>query len=296
MELPLVVGVDGSESSLRAVDWAADEASLHGRGLHLVYASKWERYEGLALAHGLGKPSERVFAENLVGSATERAHRRHPQLKITAETPAEDAATALLNAGRNAFLLVTGSHGRSGVTDLLLGSVSLTVAARADCPVVVLRGSHDNQIGAGMNRSVALGVADPAEGDAAVRFAVREAAARGVSLWAVRAWRLPALEAGGHPLTAGDAARHHERTAAERIEDALREVTAEHPGVTVHQQTGEGPARRVLLNASATVDLMVVGALRRPGYFGLQLGPVAHTLLHHSACPVAVVPERAPMP
>ncbi|MEU9383029.1 universal stress protein, partial [Streptomyces sp. NPDC048279] len=46
MDLPLVVGVDGSESSLRAVDWAADEAALRGAPLRLVYASLWERYEG----------------------------------------------------------------------------------------------------------------------------------------------------------------------------------------------------------------------------------------------------------
>lgn len=46
MELPLVVGVDGSEPSMRAVDWAADEAALRGVPLRLVYASLWERYEG----------------------------------------------------------------------------------------------------------------------------------------------------------------------------------------------------------------------------------------------------------
>ncbi|MFI1865309.1 universal stress protein [Streptomyces jumonjinensis] len=40
-------------------------------------------------------------------------------------------------------------------------------------------------------------------------------------------------------------------------------------------------------------DLLVVGAPRRAGHFGLQLGPVAHTLLHHALCPVAVVPQRA---
>ncbi len=57
MELPVVVGVDGSEPSLRAVDWAVDEAALHGVPLRLVYASLRERYEGPALAQTPGKPA-----------------------------------------------------------------------------------------------------------------------------------------------------------------------------------------------------------------------------------------------
>ncbi len=47
----------------------------------------------------------------------------------------------------------------------------------------------------------------------------------------------------------------------------------------------------VLLDASADADLIVVGAPRRHGHFGVQLGRVAHALLHHSQCPVAVIPQ-----
>ena len=57
MDLPIVVGVDGSDPSLRAVDWAADEAVVRGVPLSVVYACLWERYEGAALARDLGKPS-----------------------------------------------------------------------------------------------------------------------------------------------------------------------------------------------------------------------------------------------
>ncbi|MEU2772270.1 universal stress protein [Streptomyces sp. NPDC007162] len=73
--------------------------------------------------------------------------------------------------------------------------------------------------------------------------------------------------------------------------DALREAVRDHPGVEVRRQAVEGPAHRVLLKASAGADLIVVGARRRQGHFGLQLGRVAHTLSHHAQCPVAVVPH-----
>lgn len=56
MELPLVVGVDGSEPSLRAMDWAVDEAARHGLPLRLVHAFLWERYEGIDLRSDLGGP------------------------------------------------------------------------------------------------------------------------------------------------------------------------------------------------------------------------------------------------
>ncbi|KRD02797.1 universal stress protein [Streptomyces sp. Root264] len=71
---------------------------------------------------------------------------------------------------------------------------------------------------------------------------------------------------------------------------ALKEKPAQ---TDLHRRTVEGPARRVLLDASREADLLVVGARRAPGHLGIRLGRVAHTVLHHSACAVAVVPERA---
>lgn len=56
MELPLIVGVDGSDSSFLAIDWAVDEAARLGLPLRLVYASLWERYEGAALPGSLNVP------------------------------------------------------------------------------------------------------------------------------------------------------------------------------------------------------------------------------------------------
>ncbi|MEU9877951.1 universal stress protein [Streptomyces phaeochromogenes] len=289
MELPLVVGVDGSEPGMRAVDWAADEAALRGVPLRLVYASLWERYEGAALAEGLGRSSEQVLADNIVEAAAKRAHRREVDLKISTEVLPEEPVPALLREGRNASALVLGTRGRSGIAELLLGSVSLAVAARAHCPVIVLRGGHDRQVTSRMRRRIVLGVGEEPENSAAVRFAFEEARERRVPLEAVRAWRCPAHQTTDHPLLAGEPARLYEQQATETLEAALRDAPA---GVELHRRIVEGPARKVLLDASAEADLLVVGAQRRHGHFGLQLGRVAHAVLHHSACPVAVVPQQ----
>ncbi|MGW3652572.1 universal stress protein [Streptomyces sp. NPDC000878] len=289
MDLPIVVGVDGSEPSLRAVDWAADEAALRGAPLRLVYASLWERYEGAALAQDLGKPSEQVTAEDIVRTAAQRARLRQADVRITTDVLPEEPEYALVREGHLAAALVLGTRGRSGVVEMLLGSVSLAVAAHADCPVIVLRGSHGNQVRAGTHGRVVVGVGEKATDSAALRFAVQEAKLRHATLDAVRAWRCPAYETTDHPLLSGEPARLHEEQAAEVLERALKDVPAE---MDLRRRTVEGAARRVLPDASREADLLVVGARRNPGHLGLQLGRVAHAALHHSACAVAVVPEQ----
>ncbi|MEV5875424.1 universal stress protein [Streptomyces sp. NPDC052101] len=291
MDLPLFVGVDGSDSSLAAVDWAVDEAARHGLPLHLVHASLWETYERAQPSFHTDRSAGEVMAEHIVASCTERARLRNPEVKVSGRALAEDAVSALLRVAPDAFALVTGSRGRGEVAGMLLGSVSLTVAARAVCPVIVIRGAEPNRRGS-FGR-VVVGIGDPTGGTAAVRFAVREAEVRGCILTAVRAWRNPLQEPVDHMLIADDAARLREQRASTALEDALRETVREHPRVDVRRQPVEGPAHRVLLEASADADLVVVGAQRRHGRFGLQLGRVAHTLLHHAPCPVAVVPQSA---
>ncbi|MFE2064379.1 universal stress protein [Streptomyces sp. NPDC059467] len=291
MELPLVVGVDGSDSSLMAVDWAVDEAARHGLPLHLVHASLWERYERSRPSFGTDRPAEEVTAEHIIASCAERARLRNAEVKVSAEVLAEDAVSALLRTGPEAFALVTGCRGRGEVAGMLLGSVGLTVAARAVCPVVVVRGAENSREGAFGSVVVAVGDTADGTGAEAVRFALREAQARGCALTAVRAWRIPSQQPVDHMLIADDAARLHEERASAALADALREAVQDRPGVDVRRHVAEGPAHRVLLEAAARADLIVVGARRRQGHFGLQLGRVAHTLLHHAQCPVAVVPQ-----
>ncbi|WP_432253845.1 universal stress protein [Streptomyces sp. HNM1019] len=294
MELPLVVGVDGSHHSLQAVDWAVDAAARHAVPLRLVHASLWERYEGIAPAADPERPWEQIGEEEIAASAAERARRRGPDLKVTAEVLPEDPVDALLRTGQEASGVVVGSRGRGELAGLLLGSVSLAVAARATCPVTVVRGGESNRGGA-FGRIV-LGVGEPGETggpSAAARFAFHEAGAGGRALEAVRAWRAPAGEVTDDLLLEGDPVRAHWARAERTLEDALRTLGQDHPEVAVHCTTVEGTARKALLHAAATADLLVLGARRDHGHpAGLQLGRITHAALHHAPCPVTIVPER----
>ncbi|MDX3077789.1 universal stress protein [Streptomyces sp. NPDC088354] len=291
MPLPLVVGTDGSDAALIAVDWAADEAALRGSELRIVYASLWERYEGSAPSLGAGRTTERGMTERILASAGQRALLRRPEIEVTREVLAEEAEEALLHLSHQAAAIVVGSRGRGEFASQLLGSVGLTVAAKATCPVVVIRGDGADP---GGRPWITLGI-DPAggSGDAACVFAFTEARLRGWGVLAVHAWRTPH---GVGPDWEGwrDSAAHKDHAVAvERLDQALRRPTADFPDVPVERLMPEGRARPSLLDAAGGAGLLVVGARRRRSPVGLQLGPVNHAVLHHAPCPVAVVPDQA---
>ncbi|MCN9242218.1 universal stress protein [Streptomyces sp. RY43-2] len=289
MELPLVVGVDGSGFGLMAVDWAVDEAARHGLPLRLVHASLWERYEGATASSDPQPATEKDMAEKIVASAAERARRRDPAVRLSTDILPEEAVTALLREGSRAFALVTGTRGRSELTGLLLGSVSLAVAARAPCPVIVVRGDRTGL--AGDHDRILLGAGEPDTGGEAVRFAFREAEVRKCVLDVVRAWHRPAYESTDLAVSTAEAAHRHEQEAADHLDALLRQAMTDHPTVRVRPATAEGPTRTVLVKRSAAADLVVIGSRPVHSHLGLRLGRVGHTLLHHAQCPVAVVPQ-----
>ncbi|MGH4030408.1 universal stress protein [Actinomycetota bacterium Odt1-20B] len=290
MEQPLIVGVDGSEPSLQALDWAADEAVRREATLRVVYGAGWGWYERHELSAVTSRSDERVFADHIVAQAVERANRRGPAVKAIGEVVPEDPAAALIRETRTACAVVVGSRGRGRLAGMLLGSVGLSVAAHAESPVIVVRGGTKNRSG-GFGQ-VTVGVGEVQETSSAVAFARAAAEQRGAALRAVRAWRCLAHEVPDYPRASGWTDGHQRRAEAE-LDEALREPTVSTPGTPgVRREVVEGHARVVLLNAAVASDLLVVGARRRKGHVGMQLGPVNHALLHHADCPVAIVPRE----
>ena len=133
----VVVGVDGSEGSLEALDWAVREAQELGATLHLVAAWMTPAPTGYFImdTHGDFLLETRAMLDRAVARAKELA----PGLEIRAELMECLPALALVQASRGARLLVVGSRGRGGFRGLLLGSVSQHCTRHAECPVLVVR-------------------------------------------------------------------------------------------------------------------------------------------------------------
>lgn len=140
----IVVGVDGSELSRKALRWAIEEA--HCRTDHvLVVVSTWamEQPAGFQLSLAgslwgydadLGPATQALLDELVADVATE-----FPNVEITKRVVAGRAAQVLINLSEGAALVVVGSRGHGGFSGMLLGSVSQHVLAHSQCSVVVVR-------------------------------------------------------------------------------------------------------------------------------------------------------------
>jgi nucleotide-binding universal stress UspA family protein len=289
MALPLIVGTDGSNGALKAVDWAADEADRRGVPLRVVHASRWARYDGLRPSlESTELPERSISAEHMGASAVERARILRPRLAVSADVRADDPVTALIEASRRASAVVVGSRGLGAVTGTVLGSVSIQVAARAECPVVVVR----HQASPRIERWVVLALGKEGTSTAAVDYAFAEAALRGCGIEAVHAWMCPHRETATQHAGQFDEARlARQRQAEHWLKEALAPATAAYPEVRVRGIPVESRPHPVLVEAARNAELLVVGARRRGGTVGMQLGPVNHAVVHRAACPVVVVPE-----
>jgi nucleotide-binding universal stress UspA family protein len=140
----IVVGVDGSETSNAALAWARVEGRMRGARLVLVHAWQPSTLEYGAMGVGAYElheeaqrnTSARVFLEETVADVLGR----DPGVDLELRVVKGSAAHALRDAAGGAELLVVGSRGHGGFTELLLGSVSHYLVYHASCPVVVVRG------------------------------------------------------------------------------------------------------------------------------------------------------------
>ncbi|MFE2889584.1 universal stress protein [Streptomyces graminifolii] len=290
----VVAGLDGSPESRAAAEWAAREAELRGLPLKIVHV--WvPAPDPLAQAPLMGAETQQQWSERIPREAGEGLRRRHPGVDVTVERVSGAPSDALVKAAKDAELLVLGSRGLSGVGGFLVGSVGLSVVARAELPVVLVRADEQAPdeaeappASAAPNRPVVLGLDAEGPADAVIEFAFAEAARRGTTLRVVYGWNLPPYYAYGFALDAG---LHDElsREETDSLTEALRPWRQKHPGTEVFLEPRVGSAADHLVDASREACLVVIGRRIRRGALGAHIGPVAHGVLHHSTAPVAVV-------
>ncbi len=136
----IVVGVDGSDCSSRALRFAVDEARMRKARLKVVAA--WSvpvmMYAG-GYMPGIDPSTFEHAADAEAEAAIKQVREDAPEIQVEASTPNASAAEALLHAAEGADLLVVGSRGLGGFERLLLGSVSQQVALHAPCAVLIVR-------------------------------------------------------------------------------------------------------------------------------------------------------------
>ena len=290
----VVVGVDGSPAGMTAAWWAAREGL--DRRLPVLVLHSWTT-QPLNVPIAQEALSKQRYGEDVLRRAEAELLHRYGDLVLTTELVAAPASQALLEHGEDAALLVLGSRGHGSAASFLLGSISLHVLGLSRCPAVTVRAgdpSVENGWGhtAAGPDTVVAGVEPGPAADAVLEFAFTEAHARGAGLRVVHALPPSALIPHPHPAPTGHGpAARREAEEHARLAAALAPWQEKFPGVPVTAEVTAGAAAHVLLSAATHGRLTVVGRRRHPSHLTWKLGPVAHTVLHHAPCPVAVVPH-----
>ena len=281
---PIVVGVDGSGSGARALDWAIDEASRRGRPLHLVHAR--ETTDSMASSFVSAPPSW-DDPEWVVRDAREHVASRAPQLVVTSSDELSPASSALVAASEHADTVVVGARGRGALGTALLGSTSHRVATHAGCPVVVVR---EAVVPSDASPRVVVGVDGSALSAEAVGYAFATASERSLPLTVVHAWSGQELAALDVPAAVANevwaAAADHQRI---QTEESIVGWSEKYPDVTVRITVPHGPPVDALVTESELTELLVLGSRGLGPFRGVLLGSVSEAVLHRAHCPVAVV-------
>ena len=290
MTRPITAGIDGSDESLAALAWAAREAVRRDRALRVVHAWQYDPREVPGAAGD--RDTQAGWVRRGVADAVRAVTGRHPGLEVFTEVMEGAAAETLVAAAADAELLALGSRGHGAVVGFLLGSVGQQVVAGARRPVVLVR-SGDQASAEAAGREVVVGQQGTPEDSAAVLgFAFETAAARRAAVRAVRAWTLPPVFAySPGSLQLLDEAGGLEPYEKKALSEALEPWRERFPDVPVVEHVEMGSAGQVLLDAAARAQLVVVGRRAHRTAVGARIGSVAHGVLHHARCPVAVVPH-----
>lgn len=276
----IVVGVDGSASSERALRWAAAEAARWGMPLRVVHvAVPWIRTLPSRLLPSLERPFT-GHGEHILERARGLVSKQHPDVPVEARfAHAETVAAGLPPLAECAYELVLGSRGLGGFSGLLLGSTGLRLAGHVPGPVILVRGPEERQSG-----EVVAGL-DLKEDPAPVpEYAFAAASVRGARVRAVHAWRPAPLA-----VEAGVDLQAVRRAHREHLTELLAPWRERRPGIGVVEDDFISHPVDALIGASAHADLVVVGTRGRSGP---ALGSVSHGVVHYAHCPVAVVRPR----
>ncbi len=276
----IVVGVDGSASSLEAVTWAAQQAVHDHRTLALVHAYTLDRVLWVD-SMGVDRDILRVMegdGRKLLLAAADRAHETDASLEVHEWLFHADARSALLEASRDASMLVVGSRGRGPVASLLLGSVGVALVRHAVCPIVVRRPENDH-VGSGV--LVAADLHEDAFPVLATGYHL--AASRDLPLTVL------VLHHGSTSLSSpGD--EDLEQPDPGKLGTWMSELAGKYPEVRATERDVDGPAAHVLVEQGGEQDLIVVGTHVSGGVSAVIGQGLAVTVVEHAPTTVVVVP------
>lgn len=282
----VLVCVDGSPESDAAVVWATHEAVMRHMPITLLHA-----VTPLVVGWPVGQlytdmPEwQKDDAQNVIEQARKTLTNNLGEAKppeVHTEMVYSSVVPTLIDASKEAWMIVAGSQGMDALGRLLLGSVTTGLIHHAHCPVAVI---HSDQGEApDPSAPVLLGIDGSPASEAATALAFDEASRRGVELLALHAWS----DVGVFPILGMDW-RDRESEGQEVLAERLAGWQEQYPDVRVKRLLVCDKPARWLLEKSEHAQLVVVGSRGRGGFPGMLLGSVSSTVAQSATVPVIVV-------
>lgn len=282
----VVVGVDGSEDGMRAVDYGVREAVSQGTDLLLAHA-----VDDAVLAGAWGV----VYDPNLLEEAGREAAEEAKARALTMEFPAErlqskiymgNPGAVLTRLSENARTVVVGRRALSGLERLFVGSTSVGIAATAHCPVIMVSAaSHEPHTG-GLGH-IGVGVHTGASSDAALAYAFAEAQHRGARLEIVHAYSLPTSFFADRKQRA-EREQSHAAAAHDVLDKLVAPLRIRYPDLPVELTVMAAHPVDELIRRSDDFDLLVL-EVHGPSFPVLSPGATIRAVMAHGHCPLALV-------
>jgi nucleotide-binding universal stress UspA family protein len=287
---PVVVGIDGSDDGLRAVDYAAAEAMLRHAPLRIVTVLKTNAPFFVPDSGLVDSAIKKAEAAN-VAAARRASASGLPDELISTEVVQGHPGAELASRSAQACLMVLGRRGLTGLERVFAGSTSVYVGAKAACPVIVVphgwRQVIDGHTGIGL-RGVGVGIDGSSAASSALDAAFAEAEVRRVPLQIILAYQAE-LDMFAGAADYEVALAEWRDGAALRMAETVAGWRERYPDVVVEHSLVRSHPIDALIDASHDLELLVVGINGSGAMSGLILGTVARAVVASSACPVALV-------
>lgn len=314
----IVVGIDGSDASLNALDFAVSEAKATGRSIRLVGAYTIPSVAAATIDVSyvpIDDSAVRAAVTESLKSAAEKV--KSAGVSVEAVIEIGDAAGVLVDESAQASLAVVGSRGRGGFAGRLLGTVSSALPAHSHCPTIVVpvgwskdqerapkqtssfpladsAGTHfqfdeesETVEGPNFEGRVVVGVDAMGKESPALWKAAELAEERGTPLTVMGV--ITTSIVGPEWLPSTEELKKFVERGTDKLEAACKSVREKHPNLEVGWMLLDGQPSEALVRASDTADILVVGTRGRGGFAGLLLGSTSQSVLPYSHCPTMVV-------
>ena len=283
----IVVGIDASDQSMRALAWAVEQGVVEHRPLTLVHAVHVVSPAYLDAAVVYQADAETLLrgeGRQVLDDALAVVARIAPDVEVDLVLRIADPREVLIELSRDAAMVVLGSRGRGQVRSLLLGSVGTAVVRHAHCPVVVHRPGNRGLV----RNGILVGIDATPESRTVLEFAYRESSLRDLPMTILHCgWDQQSDALGTYLVAEPFFDPEGERLA---LGEAIAGMAEKYPDVRATTEVLRGLPHEELVRAGERMDMIVVGT-HVPGHARHRLfGTVAASVVEHATCAVAVVP------